>query len=294
MLGDERLELRDEPPVPALRQVGFDAHLNGFEPELLEAANLCLQPGDVGNVGVRPAVPPAESDAEQVGGLIGSRGQLCPGLVDGVLEGDSIDFVGFDHHRVCRANPVDLQSRQRSEIGDVGVERGSIGGGGGFAPDSLEKNVSINGTARCAEQHGKHGALLLAAEVDLCAVLCRRHRAQDSISEDALHAGYDLHERISFFSYEAAHVFPAFQVLHALSIRCRGTARDATGRYRALLVSSVAQIGIRFALTPTFRREGCRLHGFARNWSPVGILLVPGPSNQGRSPAQHQATLSLQ
>jgi hypothetical protein len=45
-------------------QLGVDAELNSLEPELLETPNLCVEARNIGEVGVRPALPGRQGLAE--------------------------------------------------------------------------------------------------------------------------------------------------------------------------------------------------------------------------------------
>src|SRR5215218_10418254 len=63
LLGDERLQLRDERVVTAEREVGVDTLLDRRHPQLLQAADLRLHERLIGEIGQRPTAPEYERRA---------------------------------------------------------------------------------------------------------------------------------------------------------------------------------------------------------------------------------------
>jgi hypothetical protein len=57
MVADQRLELADDAPIQPRPQIGLDAILHRLEPQLAEAADLAVEDGAIGEIGVRHAVP---------------------------------------------------------------------------------------------------------------------------------------------------------------------------------------------------------------------------------------------
>ena len=91
--GDERLDVRDELPVPALREIGVDQVLLRSTPELVQSDAERPNPSGVGRIGQGRSPPQVERTAEVLGRSGGSDAGSGR-IADQLLEPQRIDASG--------------------------------------------------------------------------------------------------------------------------------------------------------------------------------------------------------
>ena len=93
VLADEALEVADQPPVAAERELGLDAQLERRGAQLLEPHDRGLRERRVGDVHQRGAAPLAERARERVHGALGIARQHALALVERALEAPQVEAV---------------------------------------------------------------------------------------------------------------------------------------------------------------------------------------------------------
>ena len=107
MLGDQRIELRDDLPVPPRGQFGFDRCLDRQEVELLEPADLRRRKRLARDIGERGAAPKLE---RALGGAVGDPLRcLATGAIHEALELHGVHGVIWDLELVAAAVGNDLR-----------------------------------------------------------------------------------------------------------------------------------------------------------------------------------------
>jgi hypothetical protein len=178
MLVNERLELGDELRVPAEREVGFDALLEGGHPELVEAQDLRLDERLVGEVGKCGAAPEGESVSQK------SRRDLRRGVTcsrEKALELLQIELVRPDLDHVARFLRSDRLAwgKRLAQTRDVVLER--VGGAARRlrSPELVDQPVAGDDLVRTREQHREQGPLPRSPEGDRATSLDDLERSED-------------------------------------------------------------------------------------------------------------------
>jgi hypothetical protein len=187
MLRAQRLELPDEPQVPAEREIGVDAVFERSEPALLQSG--CLGPRErrvthVGECGTAPQRQRLPQDPRRRFGVTLTQGGAA--ALGQLLEASYVQRVVRaqleDVPRLLGADgTVPTAGKRLAKVGDANPDRVERRAGGLSRPQVLDQPVDRDGPSGLQKEPGYEGSLEGAAEIDVRATIDRLDRAQDPI-----------------------------------------------------------------------------------------------------------------
>ena len=156
LLGRDRLDLPDDLPVPAARQVAVHGQLDRPQAQLLQAADLAARERLVRDVGQRRAAPQHQRLARHPAG-------------DQLLEAMSVQATVAQAQLVAAPAREDLPAvsalRQRlAQLGDVELDHLVGSGRWLLAPQPFHEPVGRDGRALVQREQGEQGARLARAD----------------------------------------------------------------------------------------------------------------------------------
>src|SRR4249919_2251369 len=177
MLGDERLQLRDELTVSSQLEVGIDAGLEHREPSLLEPGDLRLRPRLEAEIGERRAANERERLAQPLGCLLRRSPR---GRADELVEVIDVELARRNGELVA-ATPRDQPAvaERSAEPRDVDLDAFDRRGGRLPAPDLVDQAVGRDWPATREQQQSEERPLLLATERDLPTAFLDLERAEN-------------------------------------------------------------------------------------------------------------------
>ena len=186
---DQGLELRHQVGCAAEREIRHEALLDRVQPQLLEARDLGLSEGVVGEVDERRAPPQLERRAEPVRCGRGILRFACPSaLTQQALEPVGVELVGPDAKHVPgssrdqelaggASSPLGLE--RLAQLPDVDLE--SVGRGlRWLRPELVDQPIAGDELVRMHQQDRKQGALLGRAQGDLGSAAADLERPEDT------------------------------------------------------------------------------------------------------------------
>ena len=183
-----QLQLGHQRAVPAQREVGVDAVLDGAQPQLVQPGG--LGPGErrVRHVGERRALPQLQRAAQHRGGLLGivavERGPPLLGQPDELLR---VDAAGLDRQLVAARRRDQDRSRRPAravrferapEVGDEDLHRGRCPGRRVLRPQVVHDLVQRHHPAGPHQERRQRRPLLAAAQLHPLAVAPRLDLAE--------------------------------------------------------------------------------------------------------------------
>ena len=191
VLSSQRLELRDEVPVEPGVQVRIDTALECVEVDCVGPADLVLERGLVGEVGIRRASPERERPPERPSAIDRRAARRAAGtLLDELLEPREIELPGGDSKDAAATlgrEDVDGAGASTVErlakLGDVAVQHRGSAPGRRLAPQRVDQVVHRDDLVPAGEEHGEQRARLRASEPHRTAVDQHFERAQDAVLE---------------------------------------------------------------------------------------------------------------
>src|SRR5262245_5099759 len=157
MPGDERFQLANELSLAAELELGVDPLLDRSEAQLLEARDLALGEGVVGEIGERRSAP----ERERLGQRRRTRRRVAAVRSDGPLEAGEVELLGLDVEQVAgRARIQSLRREQLAQVGDIDLEGRPRRLRGALAPEAVDQRVAGNDLVRMQEENREQGALL--------------------------------------------------------------------------------------------------------------------------------------
>jgi hypothetical protein len=183
----ERLERADLLCVPAQGQLRLDELLGGGEPKPLQAADLSLSEGVIGEVGQRGTAPQRERFPEQLGGALRRAVRERAGaLGEQALEARPVELVGADPDQVAaplgddQALGVIAALKRLPQPRDVHLEALRRGGRRTLVPELVDQPIARHELVGVQEQDGQHRTLLAAGERQLLSLVADLERAEDA------------------------------------------------------------------------------------------------------------------
>ena len=180
MLDRERVELGDDLPVPPGPQVGVDACLERGETDLVQSRDLAVETAVALHIGVGMTAPYQQRVAEPTGHVIwiDQRGSGPAG----VFELDRVDRGATGSQQVRIAVADENVTERAAQVGDVGVQRRSVGRGGVLAVHALQQSVDRHGPSGGRDEEREHGSLLGTSHDEHVAVVGDDvERAKDAV-----------------------------------------------------------------------------------------------------------------
>ena len=166
VIGDERLELRDELDVAASLEVAVDAVLDRGESKLLEARNLVLREAVICNVGKRCAPPESERllnasrSPERVEAVEVELARVNTQQVAGCLGRDAL---GAEQLPQLRDVPLQRLARSRCRL---------------LLPERVDQSIARDDAVRLQQEQREQRALLLPTQVEREPVRSHLERAE--------------------------------------------------------------------------------------------------------------------
>ena len=176
----ERVELGDDLPVPPGPHVGVDACLERGETDLVQSRDLAVETAVALHIGVGMTAPHQQRVAEPTGHVIwiDQRGSGPAG----VFELDRVDRGATGSQQVRIAVADENVTERAAQVGDVGVQRRSVGRGGVLAVHALQQSVDRHGPSGGRDEEREHGSLLGTSHDEHVAVVGDDvERAKDAV-----------------------------------------------------------------------------------------------------------------
>jgi hypothetical protein len=167
MRGDQQLELREQPVVPAERELRLVPQLDRLESPLLEVGDRRSCERLLGEIRQGRSAPEPQSCLQVLDGSAGGACCDCPRPSgDQLLEPSQVELVLVEPHPVAAAERLDAVGAERTaKPVDVDLERRGGGRWGLFTPDRLDQRRSRNDPAVLEQETREHRALLRRPEV---------------------------------------------------------------------------------------------------------------------------------
>jgi hypothetical protein len=181
MVADQRLELADDAPIQPRPQIGLDAILHRLEPQLAEAADLAVEDGAIGEIGVRHAVPQVQRRAQQLGRGRRIVAEDGPPLGAEPLEAENVEPFRIDANHIAATFSQRLSLQHLAQLGHVAVQRVPRRGQRTLAPYAVNQPVDRDHPVGADEQHREHHPLLRATEGEGPTVGRSRQRPQGAV-----------------------------------------------------------------------------------------------------------------
>ena len=183
VVGQQRLQLGDQPAVPTEGQVGLDAVLQRGQAQRLQAGPFRLQGGHLVQVGQQRSPPQAQPRSKLVGGrlrVVADQGAAA--RCGQVLEPLGVQLTGRHLELVARragGQPPRVRAERAAEPVDIALQ-GVAGGGRRVAvPQVLDQPVVGDDLASVDQQQPEQGALARGPKVQRLASGHHLKRSQD-------------------------------------------------------------------------------------------------------------------
>ncbi len=180
--GDQRLELADHLRVAPQRELGLDQQLVRSHPLVLQARDLALGEGLVGEVVERRAAPERERRFQRRDRPLGAAGgELAPPLRQPVLEPVRVEPLGLDPQLIAVLARDHHVARERlAQPRDADLERLRRAGRARVAPQLVDQPVAAERLVRVEQQEREERALAVPAERDRTTSVGGLERAEDA------------------------------------------------------------------------------------------------------------------
>ena len=176
--GDETFQLGRDRGVTAECELGLDPLLDRRQPQLLEARDLGLREGFVGEVGQRGSPPQSERLFEQ---LRRPRRLRASSARDELLEDVQVELTSLNLEHVARRAGDQLVGLELlAQPGDVDLERLAGGRGCTIPPESIDEGLARDDLVRVQEENGHERALSRPPELEGSAVARDLQRSEDA------------------------------------------------------------------------------------------------------------------
>jgi hypothetical protein len=175
----EHFQLGDELGVVAEDQLGFDACLDGAQPQLLEAPRLELQRKRSRQVRVGMAAPERERGTQPLRRVGRIRLHELGRAGDRLLELDRIHVSRIGCQAIAAVVADDDVADRSAEVGDVRLQGRARRGRRLISPDAVDKRVDGDSLSHVGREQREHRPLLPPTEADLDAVAQDLERPQD-------------------------------------------------------------------------------------------------------------------
>ena len=223
VVGDQDLQLGDQFGPASEGEIGFDAGLDGHQPQLFEPDDLRLGEGLIGEVDQGAATPKVERLVKQRRRHAGVPGGERLGPAPGeALEATRVELVGLELQHVAGGSRAhDVASERLADLRDVDPHRLQTRGRRPVTPELRDEAVARDDSIAVQQQDRQRRPLLAAAQRHDPAIVDRLQRPQDP----------KLHDERSHLSGPACRTYPAFTPLrHRCCVREQLSAIRATRR----------------------------------------------------------------
>ena len=164
--------------MPAEREVGLDALLEGDQPQLLQARDLSREIL-MGEIGQRRPAPERQGLAELFGG---DRGFGSTGVADELLEAGQVELVRADlEHVARRAGDQGVRAERPAQPPDLDLHDLRGGRRRTFVPETVDQRLGGDDFVRPQQKQREQRALLRTAERHRPVLVDHLERSEDAV-----------------------------------------------------------------------------------------------------------------